>query len=344
MFLVTGCGKKKIVKPESGNSIGDTFYNYLLNDFVKQGGVLNAASKIGFINVDNYKEPIMYTITSKMVEGAKKYYLTLFMIEDGEVYSHTFESNYEQSIEIMYHVPEGKYKYFIKEDAPTIDKYLLIDPELKYNMKPVPGDDAAKNANAYRAEKKEYRVREDNSVYEFTIDFEEIELGMKNDLIIETNVKEETFEMGKKGNLFKDLFFKNLKKYKKIDEYITSDVKQNVEESLKKKEETKKDTVNGLKVGDYTIKYGLYSACVEDYCVDFELKEDGTVIYDGKTYYVSVKDVDFAQSEGYGNQYVHPAIILGDNPGEDSAYHFTPYGAVNGCILTDGDLTCIKAK
>ena len=58
-------------------------------------------------------------------------------------------------------------------------------------------------------------------------------------------------------------------------------------------------------------------------------------------YYYRVGEVDFAQGPGYGNQYVHPAIIISKNPNEEG-YSYTPYGTNEECLMTDGDLVCVN--
>lgn len=276
---------------------------------------------VGFIESSNYQEPVMYYVYSDGVDNR----IQLCSIEDNHVqYKTNISTPYEVDVQLMYDVSNKEYKYYVHQKQDTADNYVEVDTILKD-----PSDYS-----------KELNVKQDGTVY--------IEGKNKTakELIVDPKVEEMVYTVSDNRDDLKKKMKDSVQNFKKIDKIVDNNVKKVVDDTLKQKEEenpkdeVKKDN-STIQVGDYTLKYGHYKACVEDYCQDFILNEDKTAIYNGESYYFHVGDVDFAQGPGYGNLYVHPAIIISKTPDGDG-FTYTPYGTSDECLMTDGDMQCVN--
>lgn len=320
----------------TGEEWGDLYFDYLKkakfeNNDNKENNDNSSSNEekesdyiVGFIESEHYKEPVMYYLYSDGVNNR----IQLSAIEDNQVkYKTDISTPYEVDVQLMYDVLNKDYKYYVHQKQDTSDNYVEVDTLLKD-----PSDYSH-----------ELNVKQDGTVYVK----ETSEDRPASEYIVDPKVEEKVYTVSDSVDDLKKEIKEAVNDFKKIDKVVDDNAKKVVDDTLKEKtedspkEEVKKESNNTIQVGDYTLKYGHYKACVEDYCEDFTLNEDKTAIYNGENYYYRVGEVDFAQGPGYGNQYVHPAIIISKNPNEEG-YSYTPYGTSEECLMTDGDLVCVN--
>ena len=344
---ITGCGKNKNTKEKSWKEI---YFNHITDKEQIKNHNFNKNTKIGFIESENYKEPIMYTITDYKREDSTFNELSFYGInEKNEVVGASFINEGEHSIELMYHIPTNSYMYFMYEKYNNMETYSNIEPEIKH-MGAIPEE----KVEEYKKERNQnamYYIKTGNTYRKQTAPEGELIAEENQNDLISTNIKQELVNYSDNKKELKKNFNKLIEKYKTIKEQVTSKVEKEVEkqkeeitkleEEQKKPEETPKSNNDGVKVGDYTLKYGKYNACIDvsgGPCSEFTLNADGTCTYDGEACTYTIVTRNFKQRSQAPDRY-HPAISF--NKSDGTVFNLlTPYDTGDGCLLTDGDLTC----
>ena len=344
LLLLPKEDNKIINKTKTGTDWGDIYYDYLSNEEHK----IPDNSKIGLIESENYEAPILYTMYDKKINNNETYYdIDFHAIKDGEVISYSHSTPGLLKVKLLYDVKNSKYRYYLSETINEED-LTLIEPEIKYTG--VTKED--KEYEKYKEEAERYSVRTDGHIYKY-VEGAGQDIGKKEEYVIDVDVEEILFDYSKDKKEFQENLKKGIKEYKDLDKIITKDIEKKVEEVLNNKDKVqdepqteidteKAPTQTGLQIGDYTIKYGKYKACVEEvYCEEFTIREDGTANFNGEETKYHIEKIDFAQGVGYGDKYVHPALIIERTPSGNGGF-YTPYGTSPECLLTDGDLTCVN--
>lgn len=267
----------------TGSMWGDTYYAYL-KDAVNEEDINIAESKYGiilgmkdskiqFCEVDEGQDPTMI-MTYKKENNS---YVNVYQITDKNKVNYIA---YKQptEVEYLYNIEKDEYSWYIHEMGTDSDSYSSlknISDKLKQNA-----EESKNSKSDYVAEMvADYTIKkEEATITQETIDGETITLDKFDEIFVRPEI-----EPNKQIDFNSDIKDKDLKKeiksavdsYKKDSKKITDSVKEvvakKVEEVKAKREsiaKAKTDVENkkkaeeyskGLKVGNATLKYGIYT-------------------------------------------------------------------------------------
>lgn len=274
---------------------------------------------IQFIQLENYNIPIM------AVSYEKNNYRQLNIYEVKETENTTYKYTYTLSqyptitmgeeqksdgnydVQLLYNIEEQRYIWYIHRiDTQNTESFTpILDNEKYYSFT--------------EEEMKTNQVAEDGTPI----------LSKFEETFIIVDSIDNVIEIGDIHNIDEKILKEHIKsaekQYKDNDSIITEEIKtatqnkiteienkkeqikvaeeekakREAEEKLKAEEEARikaeEEAKKGLKVGDYTIKYGTYRD--PEFGTIFILKQDGTCVYGNKNYTYKVEEYDFSQYE-----------------------------------------------
>lgn len=285
---------------------GDTYYNYIKDNFDKQ--IENTSEnlkvdsfKVNFYEVKEVEEPIM------IMTYNNDEYNKIFYIEDNEV--KYFAPVEKTDIKLLYDIENKEYGYYVhrelknKEDQKITDSYQNIGKEIN-NLKTKTQDPNTT-----------YSVERDAKTSVTDVNGNEISIPVFEEKYVEYDLDEKGKELDKnfdekelkemvehKVDVYKELKKVADKMYKQTEKAIKA-----VEEKHKQQEEAKQEVAKkaeeeaakkaaeeakkGVKVGSYTLKYGRYVWDLAELGSPgqketYIIKNDGTFTHtdmDGKT-------------------------------------------------------------
>ena len=308
----------------TGSKWGDTYYAYL-KDAVNEEDINIAESKYGiilgmkdskiqFCEVDEGQDPTMI-MTYKKENNS---YVNVYQITDKNKVNYIA---YKQptEVEYLYNIEKDEYSWYIHEMGTDSDSYSSlknISDKLKQNA-----EESNNSKSDYVAEMvADYTIKkEEATITQETTDGETITLDKFDEIFVRPEI-----EPNKQIDFDSDIKDKDLKKeiksavdsYKKDSKKITDAVKEvvakKVEEVRAKKEsiaKAKTDVENkkkaeeyskGLKVGNATLKYGVYTYTGEGgYTPGQTLKGEITLKPEGKFHIKSNFDDMSGQAASY---------------------------------------------
>lgn len=323
-IIVAVIVNKNKEEESTGSKWGDTYYAYL-KDAVNEEDINIAESKYGiilgmkdskiqFCEVDEGQDPTMI-MTYKKENNS---YVNVYQITDKNKVNYIA---YKQptEVEYLYNIEKDEYSWYIHEMGTDSDSYSSlknISDKLKQNA-----EESNNSKSDYVAEMvADYTIKkEEATITQETTDGETITLDKFDEIFVRPEI-----EPNKQIDFNSDIKDKDLKKeiksavdsYKKDSKKITDAVKEvvakKVEEVRAKKEsiaKAKTDVENkkkaeeyskGLKVGNATLKYGVYTYTGEGaYTPGQTLKGEITLKPEGKFHIKSNFDDMSGQAASY---------------------------------------------
>lgn len=313
-FLIQKINENKSV----GTEWGDTYYKFLENE-IKEKYILNDLidCDIQIVPQEN-GNPVMII---KYIEDHEERRYDIFYIDKDKKVQRAFSSldfDDKLNLELLYNRKEEKYKWYIVSKSDNQNDYedLLKILELSELQNKLGGYEKAKDNDEYKKIDKEKtmtfvkdhmppkEILEDTPISRFEEMFIEIENApeiKKIDVGTLENLKET-----------KKIIIKAVSEYKNMEKILTDEVKESVAKSIekidnrkatieKKAEEDKKakeeEAKKGLKVGNYTMKYGTYKGYVGNNATgeDFVLKQNSQCEYGGQSCTYTVGTCNMAQ-------------------------------------------------
>ena len=323
-IIVAVIVNKNKEEESTGSKWGDTYYAYL-KDAVNEEDINIAESKYGiilgmkdskiqFCEVDEGQDPTMI-MTYKKENNS---YVNVYQITDKNKVNYIA---YKQptEVEYLYNIEKDEYSWYIHEMGTDSDSYSSlknISDKLKQNA-----EESNNSKSDYVSEMvADYTIKkEEATITQETTDGETITLEKFDEIFVRPEI-----EPNKQIDFNSDIKDKDLKKeiksavdsYKKDSKKITDAVKdvvaKKVEEVRAKKEsiaKAKTDVENkkkaeeyskGLKVGNATLKYGVYTYTGEGgYTPGQTLKGEITLKPEGKFHIKSNFDDMSGQAASY---------------------------------------------
>ncbi|MBR2704085.1 MAG: hypothetical protein IKE91_01285 [Clostridia bacterium] len=337
-IIVAVIVNKNKEEESTGSKWGDTYYAYL-KDAVNEEDINIAESKYGiilgmkdskiqFCEVDEGQNPTMI-MTYKKENNS---YVNVYQITDKNKVNYIA---YKQptEVEYLYNIEKDEYSWYIHEMGTDSDSYSSlknISDKLKQNA-----EESNNSKSDYVAEMvADYTIKkEEATITQETTDGETITLDKFDEIFVRPEI-----EPNKQIDFNSDIKDKDLKKeiksavdsYKKDSKKITDAVKEvvakKVEEVRAKKEsiaKAKTDVENkkkaeeyskGLKVGNATLKYGVYTYTGEGgYTPGQTLKGEITLKPEGKFHIKSNFDDMSAQAASYDEDGTYTIELGGDD-------------------------------
>ena len=258
----------------TGVEWADTYYNYIVNDepnteeYYKIGSLQDA--KIGFIQTDEYSEPLMIVTGKKNQDDLNLNCTAVYKIdENNNVIKATGSATTENvDVEFLFDVQKKKYVYFINTSNVWSSTYTSIDTAIKDQKKykeiqekltngksKVTTDDSTAITKEYEEYKKndltrtEYTIsKTEQTVTQNTLSGETISYNKQDEYIIDPEIEEKTFDYSKEMEKsdIRNAIESEVKEYKTIEETVTEEVKTAVEQKVKEVE-TKKQQIETAK-------------------------------------------------------------------------------------------------
>ena len=344
-----------------GTEWGDTYYSNL-NEKIENGEYSDATNeKMEFVQLEENQTPAMIlnyeNNSNKIME---------ISVIDGEnvvkTKKYQVESNEELSLDMLYNIETQEYNWFkheIKTDG-TENFTQLTQNDIEQELEAT--EDKKFEFKAEEMIEEEVQEGEIPAISKFDEKFVEPEVERKE---IEVDLSSEIEEKE-----FKEKVSEAVKEFEENNSKTTEEAKEKTNEKLQeletKKEEIKKaeeekarleeearkkaeeeakkaaeeaakkaaeEAAKGLKVGSNTVKYGTYKGKDAATGETLILKSDGTAIYNGKTYKLTVGKDDFAQDISTAG-HLKDAIILKSSSGELGLSLFVSSDGT----LSDGDI------
>ena len=285
---------------------GDTYYNYIKDNFDKQ--IENTSEnlkvdsfKVNFYEVKEVEEPIM------IMTYNNDEYNKIFYIEDNEV--KYFAPTEKTDIKLLYDIENKEYGYYVhresknEEDQKITDSYQNIGKEIN-NLKTKTQDPNTT-----------YSVERDAKTSVTDVNGNEISIPVFEEKYVEYDLDEKGKELDKnfdekdlkemvehKVDVYKELKKVADKMYKQTEKAIKAVEEKHKQQEAAKQEVAKKaeeeaakkaaeEAKKGVKVGSYTLKYGRYVWDLAELgspgqTETYIIKSDGTFTHtdmDGKT-------------------------------------------------------------
>lgn len=334
-----------------GTSWGDTYYAFIKDSKEKnKKNKIKDNSKIEFIDVPDFKEPIMVVDYKK----SKKDYSDIYYINEGEVKNVLdLESS---NVEMLYNMEDKKYNWYVHK---TNDNEEVFTPVVNIINK---------------GENKEYTIKKDEEISVDTVDGSKMTMSKFDSIFIKPDIDIDQIKYNDslKDNDLKESMTDNIKDYKttkEIEKEVSKDVSKQeteintkkdemskAEEEVKKKQEEEarkkaEEEAKGLKIGSYHAKYGKYYAYVggtgEELNDYFIINKDGTgTLYYGntgsgpstETGTYKVGKYSFAQS--VSDTSLHDGIGFFDSNNQ----LISRYAITSDDTFSDGDVILYKLK
>ena len=326
---------------------GETYYLYLKdineNKLYDKAGLPSDVkdAKVSIININDIKEPVM-TISYNKEDNN---YTNVYYIEDDKVNALVY--NEPTSVELLYNIEKDTYNYYSNTVSDDSNYYKNLTDQINSKT----NKDSSK---AVMVEEYVFNENDKETVTDST--GKEVTLTKFEETFIKVDTKDNSFTFDSKlvENELKKRVEKSIEIYEDISKVIEANKKatdklkeelkakqdsiksikeENVrieEEKQKQIEEEKKQESEGIKLGNYTIKYGTYigEAASEGYTL--VLNKDGSCTYNGSACTYTIGTHDFAQDISTKGSYKTCLII---------SYDYTDFlFAYNNTTIGDGDL------
>lgn len=334
-----------------GSKWGDTYYAYLneainekdLDDAYEKYGIKSGMknAKIQFCEVEKDEAPSMIMT----YEQSDNQYVNVYQITDDDKVNFI---SYKQptDVEFLYNIEKDDYIWYIHKYDSNSDSYSSLNNivnNLKENSKQ---SDKSKNINIAELEA-DYSIKKDEEeITQKTVNGETLSISKFDTIFVKPDVKLNKtidFDINISEKDLKEKISKVVDNYKTEDKILTDDVKEEVskkaeetKEKVKKIEEAKEavnkkeeEEAKGVKVGNYTLKYGIYVSDVAQ--MDKEcygtitLKPDGKFHiksnYDEERGTIEKKNIDcdgtyevkLNQPTGYPDDYANYIVFKPDS-------------------------------
>ncbi|MBR3362342.1 MAG: hypothetical protein IKG40_00280 [Bacilli bacterium] len=344
-------------KPKKDKGIkekwGEIYYEYLKDlkdeDNAKEAGLPTNMknAKITFYDITTLDNPVM-TISYGIND---KNYANIYFIDDKKVNEIIYEEPTE--IKLLYNIENKDYNYYTKSSQNSADTYKTIKEVVNAKLK------SGNNI-------KEYTFKESDKDTVKDVNGNEISLTKFEQTFIEVETEESkvSYKTDLTKKALKKVVEKAIKNYETVESILTTNIKKSIETKeegiIEKKEEMKKaseDVANkealekskkeaeekakkeaeekakanaGIKVGNYTLKYGTYRGKDATEGDTLVLKQNGQCTYNGSSCTYSVAKHDFAQDES--SHSVKDSLVI------KTGYTTYLYPS-NSSELTDGDIS-----
>ena len=277
----------------------DTYYNYIKGsdeEEASESRKIQNDSKIGFIEVADIEDPVMFVEYEKDDE----YVSDVYYINEGKV-SNVINLGVGD-IELLYDIDKKEYDWYIHTKTDTTDTYTKLSAQI-FGEDTQTTEETSTEKNSETTNNTEYTFTKGEEVSVETVDGDKISMPKFDTVFIETDVEIDTVDYNENmtNKELKETIEEGVDKYKTEEEIITEDTKNKVtnkeneitekqeemkqaeEEKEKAEEEARKkaeeEAKKGLKVGNYTLKYGTYTCDVDGVGSvggTYVIKEDGT--------------------------------------------------------------------
>ena len=337
---------------------GQIYYEYLKDVDKKEENALPdnmTDAKINFYDIKDVENPVM----AISYEVNDKDYTNIYYINDEKVDAIVYKE--PTDIELLYSIPNKDYNYYTETENNDSKTYKTIKDQIKAKLS---------DSNEVKVEEHTFKEDEKDSVTDvngkeisitkFDQTFIKIETE-DNSIDYNTNLTEKALKkvINKTIDIYKEveeILTKNIKKstqtkeegiLKKQEEMKTAKeevekkaaeekAKKEAEEKAKREAEEKAKAAAGLKVGNYTLKYGTYKGEYADEGYTFILKQNGQCVYHGNNCTYTIGTHDFTQ-DGETHA-VSTALIIKEN-GQSYSIYYMPYSNTE---IGDGDIGSFK--
>lgn len=341
-------GYKYIKENESiGSNWGEKYYEFLQN--MSNGN----NKKILFVETDFYNDPLLVVFENVENNDMLQFVIEFYAIEDGKVKNianHSYGSSEE--IKFMYDVVKEKYNYFLYhnfEGSKTYESFdsVIIDFKVSNIVSEMVAKDGLNSEERNKREKEEYSKYDNYSNYNIS---KADDPNEEFSYVVDTNMNIISFDYKKDTKYLFEKVKELVNLYKKNKD-LGSKYNEKVQTKLDSINKTNENATNNtevgkkFKVGNYTLKYGKYSSCINgSSCLEFTLNQDGTAVFDGKSKYFRIDNYNFAQGveEYQSGQNIYPAVIISDTKNGTGINVYTPYVTSSECLMTDGNLECVN--
>ncbi|MBQ3409175.1 MAG: hypothetical protein IJH12_08245 [Clostridia bacterium] len=323
-IIVAVIVNKNKEEESTGSKWGDTYYAYLkeavneddLTEAEEKYGVMLGMknSKIQFCEVEEGQDPTMIMTYEK--ENSS--YVNVYQITDKKKVNYIA---YKQpsEVEYLYNIEKDEYSWYIHGMGTDSDSYSSLKNISETLKNSSTQSEDSKNVNIAELEA-DYTIKKDEATTtQETADGESISLDKFDEIFVKPDIKQNIqidFNADIKEKDLKNEIKSAVESYKKDSKRITDEIKESVankvEEVKNKKEQiasAKIDLENkkkaeeyskGLKVGNATLKYGVYTYTGEGgYTPGQTLKGEITLKPEGKFHIKSNFDDMSAQAASY---------------------------------------------
>lgn len=309
LFTMTGCSKKQETQEEKGINTewGELYYQYIIqnsnNTAVRPEEIENGT--LQFIQLKDNDNPIMITSYNDVNRNKAPILQVNYIGTDNMVNNYSkvrtdIQDNNIYDIELLYNIEKQEYRWYIHESYNGFHQYTDIIRSIEISEKTA---EHRYDSEYYKSEEYKEFVAEQKYIYDFSERLATGETAIssfsKYFIKVEDAIKSEQVKLES---------FKDEEKLKEaINNAILGYKTQNeVLEKLDNKPKESEETSEGLQVGNYILKYGLYES------VGSFFKDSTIILNKDKTY--TYKDNSYS---GTGNYKVRYEDI---NPEGDKAW------------------------
>ena len=291
---------------------GETYYLYLKdineNKLYDKAGLPSDVkdAKVSIININDIKEPVM-TISYNKEDNN---YTNVYYIEDDKVNALVY--NEPTSVELLYNIEKDTYNYYSNTVSDDSNYYKNLTDQINSktnkdsskavmveeyvfneNDKETVTDSTGKEVTLTKFE--ETFIKVDTNDNSFTFDSKLVENELKKRVEKSIEIYEDISKVIEANKKATDKLKEELKTKQDSIKSIKEENARIEEEKQKQIEDEKKQESEGIKLGNYTIKYGTYigEAASEGYTL--VLNKDGLCTYNGKSCTYTIGTHDFAQ-------------------------------------------------
>lgn len=354
--------KSKPEKPKKEITIkerwGQIYYEYLKDVGNQEDNALPenmTDAKINFYDIKDVENPVM-TISYEVND---KDYTNIYYINDEKVDAIVYKE--PTDIDLLYNIQNKDYNYYTETENNNARTYKTIKDQIK-----------AKLSDTTEQNPVEYTFKEDEKDSVTDVNGKEISITKFDQTFIEIETEDDSIDYNTNltEKALKKVINKTIDIYKEVEEILTENIKKSTqtkeegiikkqeemktakeevekkaaeekakkeaEEKAKREAEEKAKAAAGLKVGNYTLKYGTYKGEYADEGYTFILKQNGQCVYHGNNCTYTIGTHDFTQ-DGETHA-VSTALIIKEN-GQSYSIYYMPYSNTE---IGDGDIGSFK--
>lgn len=348
--------KTKPEKPKKEITIkerwGQIYYEYLKDVDNKEENALPenmTDAKINFYDIKDIENPVM-TISYEVND---KDYTNIYYINDEKVDAIVYKE--PTDIDLLYNIQNKDYNYYTETENNDAKTYKTIKDQIK-----------AKLSDNNEQKIPEYTFKENEKDSVTDVDGKEISITKFDQTFIEIETEDNSIDYNTNltEKALKKVINKTIDIYKEVEEILTDNIKKSTqtkeegilkkqeemktakeevekkealekakkeaEEKAKREAEEKAKAAAGLKVGNYSLKYGTYNGGDgPSQGETFSLKQNGQCTYNGKACTYTIGTHDFAQDSS--SHHVEPCLIIKS----DYTFYLYPYSNTE---IGDGDI------
>ncbi len=312
-----------------GTKWGDTYYAYLkeatsekdLTDAEEKYGMISNMedAKLQFCEASEGQDPTMI-MTYKKNESS---YVNVYQITDESKVNYIA---YKQPTEIqyLYNIENAKYSWYIHTTESASDSYISLENIAKSLKENSTKSEDSKNVNIAELEADYTIKKEEAEIKQETVDGTFIEYSKFDEIFVKPEIeqnKQIDFDIEIKKEDLKKNISTAVKDYKEGSKKLTDEIKEEVskkvdeiktkveeaskaKEELEKKKAAEEEAKKGIKIGNYTLKYGKYIGSEASEGQILVFNADGTCQYtanwagsdyQARTFTYKVGSYNFAQ-------------------------------------------------